>query len=34
MYALLNKCIENAALRVKTNNDILVYSGQGDGDTK
>lgn len=34
MYALLNKCIDKAEFTVKTNKEILVYNGQGDGDTK
>jgi len=31
---LLNKCIDNAPFTVTVNKAILVYSGQGDGDTK
>ena len=31
---MLNKCIDNAAFTVKVNNDILVYKGHGEGDTK
>ncbi len=31
---LLKLCIDNAALVVKFNRLILVYKGQGDGDTK
>ena len=31
---MLNKCIDNAAFIVKTNKEILVYNGQGDGDTR
>ena len=31
---MLNKCIDNAPFTVTVNKAILVYSGQGDGDTK
>ena len=31
---MLNKCIDNAAFTVNVNNDILVYKGQGEGDTR
>jgi hypothetical protein len=34
IYPLLNICIDNAPFTVKVNNDILVYNGQGEGDTK
>jgi len=31
---LLKLCIDKAAILVKFNKEILVYKGQGDGDTK
>ena len=34
MYEEWKLCIDNAALVVNTNNAVLVFTGQGDGDTK
>ena len=33
-WLLLKLCIDKAAILVKFNKEILVYKGQGDGDTK
>jgi hypothetical protein len=34
IYALEKLCIDKAVLVVNENRDILVYKGQGEGDTK
>jgi hypothetical protein len=34
IYPLLKLCMDNATLVAKVNKAILVYKGQGDGDTR